>query len=99
MLKALRHFITDTPTAGLHLADMWLGHILFALGQCNRLACSFINSLSGDLRPHYENYGDSWTYLSDISRCLLKQYNVMKFVFDAIWIQVVHSKMKIPRLL
>jgi len=50
MLKSLRHFITDTPTAGLHLAEMWpLGHILFAVGQCNRLACSFISLLKATL--------------------------------------------------
>lgn len=59
MLKALGHFITDTPTAGLHLADTWFGLILFALGQCNRLAHSFIRSLRGDLKPLYEYYGDT----------------------------------------
>lgn len=70
MLKALGHFITDTLTTGLHLADMWLGHILFALGQCNNASLFFHQLIK---RCFKATLGKLWRYM-DLFDHLLMQY-------------------------
>jgi len=55
MLKSLRHFITDTPTAGLHLAEMW--PLTVCAGTMQQTSLFFHQLIKGHIMKIMEIHG------------------------------------------